>query len=634
MLDALFEPVAIGGLELDNRVVMPPMVTRFATEEGYVTERGREYFRERARGGTGLIVFESTYPCERHPQRHLIVDDSYVEGLASVVDAVHDAGTYLAVQLNVHRATADEVEPLCPSAIELPDGRRAERISRDRIDALVGEFATGAERAHRAGFDGVEIHGASGYLVQQFLSPQTNRRDDEYGGDLEGRTRFARELFEAVRATVGDDRPVWFRLSGNEFLDGGIDPTEAARIGARLEAAGADALHVTAGHVWNNGHIVINGHDDRGIYADYAEAVREAVDVPVVAAGRINDPELANDLIADGKADLTAMGRAHIADPHFVRKARMGDLDGIRRCVGGMEGCRDLTNGNPVSCTVNPRVGREGAALEPADDPRRIAVVGGGPAGLECARWAARRGHDVTVYEAEEAVGGQLRWARNAPGKSEYAELLRFLEAELDREDVSVETGTGLETDDVAALDAASVVLATGSEAAVPSVEGLSAAIAAGRVGTSRDVLRGGYDGVEAALVYGRSEIALDVAEYLADRDAAVTIVSEGLFLPERFSDEPNNVTTRDRLLATLEEQGREVDLLADAALQAVDGQTATVVTESGAKRPVAFDALVLAGERQPRTLPVEDAVTIGDAETPADLYGAIHEGARLGRSL
>ncbi|MFB6311906.1 MAG: FAD-dependent oxidoreductase [Salinirussus sp.] len=634
MLDALFDSISIGNLALDNRVVMPPMVTRFATDDGYVTDRGREYFVERARGGTGLIIFESTYPCERHPQRHLLVDDSYIGGLSSVVDAVHAAGAPLAVQLNVHRATADEVEPLCPSPIDLPDGRRAERVSRTRIEELVTDFAAGAKRAQEAGFDGIEIHGASGYLVQQFLSPRTNQRDDEYGGDLEGRTRFARELLAAVREVVDPSVPVWFRIAGHEFLDGGIEPPEAARIAHRLQTAGADALHVTAGHVWNNGHIVINGHDDRAIYADYAATVREAVDVPVIAAGRINDPELANDLIAEGKADLTAMGRAHLADPHFVRKARDGDFDRIRRCVGGMEGCRDLTNGQPVSCTVNPLVGREGDAIQPADDPRRVAIVGGGPAGLECARWAAKRGHDVTVYEAADRLGGQLRWAQQAPGKTEYAELLRFLTTTVNRSDVTVETGTSLQAEDITALDADAVVLATGSETAVPSIEGLSDAIAAGRVGTPRDVLLGDHDDARDAVVYGQSEIALDVAEYLADRDATVTIVSTGRFLPERFSDEPNNVTTRDRLLVTLDEHGRTIDLLEDATLLAVGNDAAKIVTAEGAERSIPYETVVLAGERNPRQLDVPDAHVIGDAETPADLYGAIHHGARLGRTI
>ncbi len=632
MLDSLFDPVTVGGLDLPNRVVMPPMVTRFASEDGYVTDRSREYFRERARGGTGLIVFECTYPCERHPQRHWLIDDSYIEGLSSVVDAVHDEGGTLAVQLNTHRATSDEVEPLAPSAIELPEGGTADRISRERMVELVAEFAAGADRAKRAGFDAIEIHAASGYLVQQFLSPRTNRRDDDYGGDLEGRTRFARDLLAAVRDEVGRDFPVWFRMPGHEFLEGGIDPDEATRIGRRLADAGSDALHVTAGHVWNNGHIVINGHDERAIYADYAAAVREAVDVPVIAAGRINDPELADDLIAEGKADLTAMGRAHIADPHFVRKAEAGNLDGVRRCVGGMEGCRDLVNGNPVTCTVNPRVGREGESVEPAADPTSIAVVGGGPAGLEFARWAARRGHSVTVYEAASRLGGQLRWAQHAPGKREYAELLRFLETELDREGVAVETGAELEAADVEALPADTVVVATGSAPAVPTIEGISDAIADGRVVTPEDVLTGDAD-IGTALVHGASEIGVDTAEYLADRGVAVTIVSPGRLLPERYT-EGEGVTSRDRILASLGEHDRDIETIEHASLQAIEDTTARVIDVDGEERFVAFDELVIAGERRPRSLDVEDAVVIGDAETPSDLYTAIHEGARLGRSI
>lgn len=471
MLEELFSNISIGNLDVPNRVVMPPMTTRFASDEGYVTDQTRNYYRERAKGGPGLIVFESTYPCEKHPQRHVLVDDSYVDGLTSVVDIVHNEGTNIALQMNPHRASSDKVEPLAPSALTTPDGREVPAITTDRMDELVSQYATGAARAKRAGFDGLEIHAASGYLVHQFLSPRTNKRTDAYGGSVEDRTRFAREILGAVREEVGDDFPVWFRIPGHEFLEGGIDATDARRIAQQLAAAGSDALHVTAGHNWNSRHVVISGRDERGTYADLAANIRNEVDVPVIAVGRINDPELANDIVAEGKADLTAMGRAHLADPHIVSKAKDGNLDGIRRCVGGLEGCRDLTNGNPVTCTVNPTVGHEDKSVDHVEESDSIAIVGGGPAGMEAARWAARRGHDVTIYERESELGGQLRWAKNAPGKHEYGPLLKFFEAELDRHGVTVQTEAAV--GDVDSLAADTVIIATGSETSVPSIEGI-----------------------------------------------------------------------------------------------------------------------------------------------------------------
>lgn len=634
MLDSLFKGITIGNLEVPNRVVMPPMTTRFASDDGYVTDKTRNYYRERARGGPGLIIFESTYPCEKHPQRHVLVDDSYIDGLRSVVDAVHAEGTNIALQMNPHRASADKVEPLAPSPIETPDGVAVPEISLDRIKTLTTEFAEGAARAKRAGFDGLEIHSASGYLVHQFLSPRTNHRTDEYGGSVENRTRFAREILDAVREQVGPDFPVWFRIPGHEFLEGGLDAPEARRVAKHLEEAGSDAIHVTAGHNWNSKHIVISGRDERGTYADLSANIRRAVDVPVIVVGRINDPDVANDIIASGKADMTAMGRAHIADPHIVRKAKAGDLDGIRRCVGGLEGCRDSVSGStPVSCTINPLVGREDEDVKSPDETREIAIIGGGPAGMETARWAARRGHAVTLYEAASEVGGQLRWAKNAPGKTEYGPLVQFMESELARYNVTVETDTRIEAADIDTLDVDDVIVATGSAPSVPTVEGITDAVAAGTVATPEDVLTGTADDAESVVVYGDSEIGVDTAEYLAARDAHVTVVSPGMLLPERAAAN-EGTTARQHILDGVSRNDR-IEILVDAKLQRVDGREVSVLV-NGTERTFDVDTIVLAQERHPLAdgFDRDDVRVIGDADVPADLYGAIHEGARVGRSI
>lgn len=634
MLDQLFSDIAIGSLEVPNRVVMPPMTTRFASDDGYVTDQTQKYYRERAKGGPGLIIFESTYPCEKHPQRHVLVDDSYVEGLTSVVDLVHAEDTNIALQMNAHRATSDKVEPLAPSALTTPDGREVTAITTERMDELVSEYADGAARAKRAGFDGLEIHAASGYLVNQFLSPRTNRRTDEYGGSVDARTRFARELLAAVQGEVGDDFPVWFRIPGHEFLDGGIDAAEARRIARRLVEAGSDAIHVTAGHNWNSKHVVISGRNERGTYADLAANIRRAVDVPVIAVGRINDPELANDIITEGKADLTAMGRAHLADPHIVKKTKAGNLDGIRRCVGGLEGCRDLTNGNPVSCTVNPMVGREDEPVPSVTDPDAVAIIGGGPAGMEAARWAARRGHEVTIYEQEATLGGQLRWAQNAPGKSEYGPLLEFFESELERHGVAVKTGTTVDGDDLESLGADTVILATGSDQSVPNIEGINDAVSAGRVTTPRLVLPMDVPDVETAIVYGGSEIAVDTAEYLAEGRIEVTLIAPDMLIPERYT-ENEGITAREHIIGGVERNDR-IEALVHASLLSIDGTEARV-HHNEAEQTVRFGRLVLARDRHPRTDGFErtdDVRVVGDAETPSDLYTAIHEGAEIGRSI
>ncbi|MFB6310417.1 MAG: FAD-dependent oxidoreductase [Salinirussus sp.] len=634
MLDHLLSRGRIGGLELDNRVVMPPMTTRYAPEDGSVTERTRAYYRERARGGTGLIVFESTYPCVEHPRRHQLLEDSYVPGLASVAEAVHDEGGRIAIQLNPHRGYHHEGAPVAPSPMTLDDGTEVPAITQEHISKLVTDFAAGAARAERAGFDGIEIHGTSGYLVNQFLSPLTNQRDDEYGGTLEGRTRFARELLEATRDTVGESFPVWFRLTACEFHDDGLTVDDAAAIAARLEGAGSDAVHLTAGHPSNPHHnyATLSDYDEQGLYADLAAHVREEVTVPVIIVGRISDVEAAEAILAAGKADFVAMGRAHIADPHFVDKAKSGNIDRIRQCVGGMEGCRELVqSGQGVSCTVNPTVGAESQAEQAVEQSKQVAVIGGGPAGLEAARWAAKRGHDVSLYERDADLGGQLRLAANAPAKGAYADLISFFEAELRACGVTIETGHEVSPED---LNVDETVVATGSRAAMPNVRGLSAAAVDDRVVTAREALemKDSFDGPVAVL--GGTEAACDVAEYLAERGHDVSLLATEPLLPLRNTGDKR--VPRNYIESRLENNS-SIEFVREATVTSIESDSVSVRTPDGS-RNYAATTLVIATERAPETFRSTDqpdvTAVIGDAAGPRGLYTAIHEGAEVGRNI
>ncbi len=636
MLDPLFRSGSIAGLTVDNRVVMPPMTTRYAPEDGYVNERTRAYYRERARGGTGLIVFESTYPCVNHPRRHLLVDDSYVEGLASVVDAVHAEGSAIACQLNPHRGYHHEGAPVAPSPMTLDDGTDVPQITPEYIDSLVADFADGAERAQQAGFDGIEIHATSGYLINQFFSPLTNRRDDAYGGSLEGRTKFARDLLAATRDRVGEDYPVWFRMTASEFREDGMDVEDSIAIATRLEESGSDAFHLTAGHPSNPHHnyATLSGYDQQGLYADLAARVRDRVDVPIVVVGRISDVEAANDILAAEKADFVAMGRAHIADPHFVRKAKAGDLARIRPCVGGMEGCREMVqSGQGVACTVNATVGSEAESDQPVAEPRSVAVVGGGPAGLEAARVAGRRGHHVTLYEREPELGGQLRWAANAPAKRDYRPLIEFFRAELATHDVAVETGHEVTPGELRDSEFDAVVLATGSVPAVPNVPGLSAAASGGRVVTVRRALEGEIE-ADSVVIVGGSEAGADTAEYLSEVGISATILATETFLPLRNTGEKR--VPRNYIESRLEENPL-IELIRNATVIEI-GSDAVDIRTGDERFEVSYDRIVLATDRQPSTQFGEgidmDVTVVGDADGPRGLYTAVHEGSEAGRQV
>lgn len=639
MLESLFSPVSIGTLELPNRVVMPPMTTRYADDEGYATDTTVNYYRERARGGTGLLIMEGTQPVQKLPKRHHITDDKYIPALQRVTDAVHEAGGLITSQLLPHRGTDDELNPLAPSPLTTPDGEDVPAITKDGLQELIEEYGEGARRAYEAGFDAIEIHGATGYLLQMFMSPATNHRGDEYGGSLENRTRFARELLQVTRENTSDSFPVWFRICGNEFFDDGIDPAEANRIAKRLAEAGSDAIHVRSGHIFDTTKLVMSGYEPRGVYLDHAERIRQDLDVPLIGNGRINDPEFANDAIADGKADLVSMGRAHIADPHFVRKAKAGNLDRIRRCVGDLKGCRDLVNGNPVTCTVNVMVGREGEEIPDAETPKTVAVVGGGPAGLETARWAAKRGHSVTVYEREDEIGGQLRWGQHAPGKHEYVELLRFFRAELEAYGVDVRTEHEVTTNELSAAEADEVVIATGSGPVIPSIEGISGGIAADRVTTPELLLADETSAYDTPVVYGGTEIGCDVAEYIGERGIDVTIVAPETLVQERLSEEEFvlQTTSRDKILKRLDANDH-ISIRREARLTAIAEDHVTV-TQDGETLELDCDKVILAQAREPERNLDPSAIdvpvrVIGDADAVGGLYSAIHEGADVGQAL
>ncbi len=409
----LLEPVKIGAMELRNRIVMPPMCTNFASETGAVTQRLIDYYVERARGGVGLVTVEATCvdsPVGRlSPLQLCVDDDKFIGGLNDLVEAIQEKGAKISLQLHhagrqTTLAVTGGAQPVSASETVYKDVK-ARALPAEGIECVVGRFGESAKRAKAAGFDAVEIHGAHGYLIAQFLSPYVNKRIDEYGGDPEKRMRFVLEVLEETRKRVGLDFPIIFRLSGEEFVEDGLTLKEAKGIAQRLERAGVDALHVTAGvggTIWPVQPMAV----PRGCLVHLAEGIKEVVGIPVIAVGRINNPTLAEEILRDGRADLVSMGRALIADPELPRKVAEGRLDDIRMCTACLRGCSERFNAYlRISCTVNPAVGREKEYMvKPADKPKKVLVVGGGAAGLEAARVAALRGHEVTLYEKEATV--------------------------------------------------------------------------------------------------------------------------------------------------------------------------------------------------------------------------------------
>ena len=482
-MNVLFTPARIGPAEIPNRIVMPPMTTRSSDEAGNVTDASIAYYMARVRGGTGLITVEMASPekAGRHRRRELgIHHDGFLPGLTRLVSEIHRGGAKASIQLG-HGGGHTRIDicgetPIAPSAIPHPVYETTfetivpEAMTKARIRQTIAAYAAAATRAQRAGFDCVEIHAAHGYLISQFHAPLENERSDEYGGSLENRARFGLEVLRAVKAAV-PTLGVIYRLSVDDFFDGGLTYGEGRVIAIWAARAGADALHVTAGHYRSKptAHRMIPPMTEPdATFLEFAADVKKAIDVPVIAVGRLGDPATATAAVADGKADFIALGRTLVADPRWVEKVR--NQEPIRRCLACNTCIDGMRGGAGISCVVNSAAGRE-LIFEKASltKGQRIAVVGAGPAGLTYASLVAE-GNAVTVFEREPRAGGAFRHAGLAPMFQDVAAGTMTLERYIDdmvaacrHKGVIFQFGTDVARDPALLAPFTRIVVATGA---------------------------------------------------------------------------------------------------------------------------------------------------------------------------
>ncbi|MCX5164579.1 NADPH-dependent 2,4-dienoyl-CoA reductase [Streptomyces sp. NBC_00264] len=665
----LLSPLDLGFTTLPNRVLMGSMhIGLEEVERGF--ERMAAFYAERARGGVGLMVTGGIAPNARgcsFPGGARMTTEAEAEQHALVTSAVHAAGGRIAMQILHFGRYAHHPDLVAPSAIQAPiSAFTPHALDDDEVEETIEDFVRAAELARLAGYDGVEIMGSEGYLINEFIAAATNHRTDRWGGSYENRIRFPVEIVRRVRERVGSDFILIYRLSMLDLVPGGSSLEEVVRLGREIEAAGATIINTGIG--WHEARIpTIATSVPRGAYTWVTEKIRGALSVPLVTSNRINTPEVAEEVLASGRADMVSMARPFLADPDFVAKAAAGRADAINTCIGCNQACLDhIFSGKVTSCLVNPRACHETElTLSPTRTVKRVAVVGAGPAGLACAVSASERGHEVTLFDAAEEIGGQLNVARQVPGKEEFDETLRYFRTRLREEKVELRLGTRVTAGALDGFD--EVVLATGVTPRSPAIPGQDHPSVVGYL----DVLRDRAHVGERVAIIGAGGIGFDVAEFLTDSGDAASRDPEvffrqwgvdteyrdrgGLRAPERPRT-PRTVHLIQRRSGKVgaglgkttgwihrtELRHRGVTTIADAAYDRIDDE-GLHLTVDGEQHLLPVDTIVLCAGQEPRRDLYEELLAagrpahlIGGADVAAELDAkrAIRQGTELAAAL
>jgi len=639
----LLEPGKIGEMVTKNRIAMCPMgTTGLADLDGGCSQRVIDYYAARAKGGVGLIITGASMV-------HTTIESgielfsmtrvnsyAHLARLSELCDAVHHYGARIAIQLSpgLGRVGFTDRESVSASAVPCFWNPRVNtrELTIEEIETLVKAYGFAAGIVKAAGADAIEIHGYGGYLIDQFQTALWNKRTDQYGGDLERRLRFSMEIIEATRNAVGDDFPLIYKFTPDHYIEGGRDIAEGLEISRRLENAGVNALHIDGGcyEVWHRAIPCM--YEPPACQINLSEAVKKVVSIPVIAHGKLGDPFIAEKVIEEGKADFVALGRSLLADPEWPEKVRQRRLDDIRPCIGDNEGCIHREHEMKyLSCTVNPLTGMEREyALTPAAKRKSVLVIGGGPGGLEAARVAALRGHEVSLWEKSAQLGGKMVPGSVPDFKRDVRPFIEYLSGQIKKLGVKVEFMKEANSESLQRLNPEVVIVATGAAPLVPPITGIER----DNVVTAVDVFLGKNELGDSVVVVGGGFVGCEVAVYLQQKGKRVTIIE----MMKRLVPEDINLNTRMGLLDLVKES--KVETFTSTELLEVTGQ-GVIVNAEGTRRELKADSVVLAvGFKPESTLreelegEVPELFAVGDCVKPRKIINAVWEGFHASRLI
>ncbi|MCB6201902.1 FAD-dependent oxidoreductase [Extibacter muris] len=569
-MSSIKDSIRIGNMLVKNRMVLPPMNSNYSNELGGVTPQMIEFYADRARNGVGLLVMEalSVVPePKNHGVQPMIYDEKFVPGWFNLTDRVHSYGAKISAELAHYGSEGAIGRKVSSSNVSHYVDEPVHAMSIEEIKECEDQFAEAAYWSQVAGFDAVTLHATHGYLMSQFLSPIYNKRTDEYGGTLTNRLRFIRHVIEKTKERLGARYPVMVRISSDEFFAGGIEIDEAVQIAVRLEEYGADAIDVstgmTASYLFNIRPYSLTPLE--GYNIENVRRIKHAVNVPVIYACGVREPEMAEKIVSDGAADMVCFGRQLLADERYCMKILGEDADPIRYCLSCQECLTKMTMGRSLRCTVNPRTGREWLwpqEITQAREKKRVAVAGAGPAGMEAALTAAQRGHDVTLYEKKDRIGGTLAAAAVPPGKHRIADLIRYYEYMLKKAQVKIVTNTEY-TSAAAAEEKPDVVVFGGGARFMRVIKGSEGS----HVLTAVEALEHPEKAGQNVVIIGGGVSGCETAEYFCDEAVEIEYrriknFQEDIEYRARLREgaHPKNITVvemMDRLCGDMDEYNR-----------------------------------------------------------------------------